>query len=221
MVISCLNQAKNGQLMKKLFFMVLIILIFFSGCTRNIRNVSTDISLTESILVGHIETVPALWEFSLYEEKSKTEDQIDIEGEGYGLTKAGRLQNRGYIFKIARPGIYVLRLQKKTGGRYNHDDILRFEVKEGKLIYFGTIRIVIDKFSMPSFQRYRMPNETSMMFKYHYAVIDEDETLKYFADQYPLAFSSYKDKIVRIPSFLRPTYTTSLPDDYCTIHVRR
>jgi len=207
--------------MKKLFFIIMLILLSLSGCTRNIRNVSTDISPSESLFVGHIETVPALWEFSLYEEKSKTEDQIDIAGEGFGLTRAGKLQNQGYIFKIVRPGVYVLRLQKKTGGKYNYDNILRLEVQEGKLVYFGTIRVVIDNLSMPSFQRYRMPNETPMRFKYHYAAIDEDETLKHFADQYPQAYSSYKDKIVRIPSFSRPTYTTSLPEDHCSIQVRR
>jgi hypothetical protein len=201
--------------MKKLFFIILLILLFLPGCTRNIRNVSTDISPTESIFVGHIETVPVLWEFSLYEENSKIEDQIDIAGEGFGLTKASKLQNQGYIFKIVRPGIYILRLQKRTGGRYDQDNILRFEVPEGKLVYFGTIKIVIDNVSVPSLQRYRMPNETSMMFKYHYAGIDEDETLKHFADQYPEVYSSYKDKIIRIPFSSRSTHVTLLPSDYC------
>ena len=201
--------------MKRLFFIILLILFFLPGCAKNIRNVSTDISPTESIFVGHIETVPVLWEFSLYEENSKTEDQLDIAGEGYGLTNAGKLQNRGYIFKIIRPGNYVLRLQKRIGGRNNHDDILRFTVPEGKLVYLGTIKIVIENVSVPSFPRNRMPNENSMMFKYRYAGIDEDETLKYFADQYPQVYSSYKDKIIRIPSPSRPTYMTLLPDDHC------
>jgi hypothetical protein len=202
--------------MKRLFFIILLILFFLPGCARNIRNISTDINPTESIIVGHIETVPVLWEFSLYEEKSKTEDQIDIAGEGFGLTKASKLQNQGYIFKIVRPGIYVLRLQKRIGGRNNHDNILRFEVPEGKLVYLGTIKIVIDNVSVPSFPRNRMPNETSMMFKYHFAGIDEDETLRHFADQYPQAYSSYKDKIIRIPSSSRPTYVTLLPNDHCS-----
>jgi hypothetical protein len=201
--------------MKRLFFIILVILFFLPGCTKNIRNVSTDISPTESIIVGHIETVPVLWEFSLYEEESKTEDQIDIAGEGFGLTRAGKLQNRGYIFKIVRPGIYVLRLQKRIGGRNNHDNILRFAVPEGKLVYLGTIKIVIENVSAPSFPRYGKPNETSMMYKYRYAGINEDETLKYFADQYPQVYSSYKDKIMRIPSPSRPTYMTLLPDDHC------
>ena len=201
--------------MKRLFFIILLIFFFLPGCTKNIRNVSTDISPIESMLVGHIETVPVLWEFSLYEEKSKTEDQIDIEGEGFGLTKASKLQNRGYIFKIVRPGIYILRLQKRVEGRYDQDKILRFEVPEGKLVYFGTIKIVIDNVSVPSLPRYRMPNITSMMFKYHYAGIDEDETLKLFADQYPQAYSSYKDKIIRIPFSSRSTQVTLFPSDYC------
>ena len=171
---------RNEKLMKRLFFIVLLILFFLPGCTKNIRNVSTDITPTESILVGHIETVPVLWEFSLYEEKSKTEDQIDIAGEGFGLTKASKLQNQGYIFKSVRPGIYILRLQKRIGGRYDQDNIFRFEVPEGKLVYLGTIKIVIDNVAVPSLPRYRMPNETSMMFKYHYAGIVEDETLKLY-----------------------------------------
>jgi hypothetical protein len=201
--------------MKRLFFIILLIFFFLPGCTRNIRNVSTDISPIESMLVGHIETVPVLWEFSLYEEKSKTEDQIDIEGEGFGLTKASKLQNRGYIFKIVRPGIYILRLQKRVEGRYDQDKILRFEVPEGKLVYFGTIKIVIDNVSVPSLPRYSMPKKTPMMFKYHFVGIDEDETLKHFADHYPQAYSSYKDRIIRIPFSSRPKYVTFLPHDYC------
>ncbi len=201
--------------MKRLLFITLLILFFLPGCTRNIRNVSTDISPTESIVVGRIETVPVLWEFSLYEENSETEDRIDIEGKGFGLTKASKLQNQGYIFKIVRPGIYVLRLQKRIEGIYDQDNILRFEVPEGKLVYFGTIKIVIDNISVPSFPRYRMPNLTSMMFKYHYAGIDEDETLKYFADQYRQVYSSYKDKIIRAPFSSRPKHVTLLPSDYC------
>jgi hypothetical protein len=59
-----------------------------------------------------------------------------------------------------------------------------------------------------------MPNETSMVFRYHYAGINEDETLKLFADQYPLVYSSYKDKIMRIPSFSPSTNVTLLPSDY-------
>ena len=201
--------------MKRLFFIILLILIFLPGCTKNIRTVCADISPTESIIVGHIETVPVLWEFSLYEENSKIEDQIDIAGEGFGLTRSGKLQNRGYIFKIVRPGIYVLRLQKRIGGRNNHDNILRFAVPEGKLVYWGTIRIVIENVSVPSLPRYGMPKEASMMFKYRYAGITEDETLKHFADQYPQVYSSYKDKIIRIPSSSRPKYITLLPDYHC------
>jgi hypothetical protein len=202
--------------MKRLFFIILLILFFLPGCIRNIRNVSTDISPTESIVVGHIETVPVLWEFSLYEEKSKTEDQIDIAGEGFGLTKASKLQNQGYIFKIVRPGTYILRLRKMIGGKYDQDNILRFEVPEGKLVYFGTIKVVIDNVMGPSLRRYSMPNKTPMMFKYHFTGIDEDETLKHFENQYPQAYSSYKDKIIRIPSSSRPTYVTLLPNDHCS-----
>jgi hypothetical protein len=190
-------------------------LFFLPGCAKNIRNISLDINPAESIIVGHIETVPVLWEFTLFEEKSKTEDQIDIAGEGFGLSKASKLQNQGYIFKIVRPGSYVLRLQKKIAGGYNHDNILRFDVPEGKLIYLGTIKIVIENVSVPSFPRYGRPNEASMMFKYRYAGIDEDETLRHFADQYPQAYLSYKDKIIRIPSSSRPKYVTLLSDDHC------
>ena len=200
--------------MKKLFFIILLIVFFLPGCTTNIRNVSTNISPTESIVVGRIETVPVLWEFSLYEENSKTEDQIDIEGEGFGLTKASKLQNQGYIFKIVRPGIYILRLQRRIEDRYAQDNILRFEVPEGKLVYFGTIKIVVDNVAVPFPPRYKMPNVTSMMFKYHYAGIDEDETLKFFANKYPQAYSSYKDKIIRIPFSSRSKYVTLFPSDY-------
>ena len=202
--------------MKRLYYLILIILFFLPGCTRNIKNISTDFNPTESIIVGHIETVPVLWEFSLYEERSKTEDQIEIAGMGFGLTKASKLQNQGYLFKIVRPGTYILRLRKMIGGKYDQDNILRFEVPEGKLVYFGTIKVVIDNVSVPSFPRNRMPNETSMMFKYHFAGIDEDETQRHFADQYPQAYSSYKDKIIRIPSSSRPTYVTLLPNDHCS-----
>lgn len=199
--------------MKKLFAIIPLILFFFSGCIGNIRNVSPDISPTESIIVGHIETVPVLWEFNLYEERSKTEDQIDIAGEGYGLSKASKMQNQGYIFKIVRPGIYILRRNKNIGGRYEQENILRFEVPEGKLVYFGTIKIVIDNVSVPSLPTYRMPNTTPMMLKYHYLGIVEDETLKLFEDQYPQIYLSYKDKIMRIPSTKKKLYETRFPLD--------
>jgi len=201
--------------MKKFFFIILLIALFLSGCTRNIRNVSTNISPTESIVVGRIQTVPVLWEFSLYEENSKIEDPIDIEGEGFGLTKESKLQNQGFIFKVVRPGIYILRLQRRVGDKYAQDNILRFEVPEGRLVYFGTIKIVIDNVAVPFPPRYKMPNATSMMFKYHYAGIDEDETLKLFADRYPQAYSSYKDRIIRIPVSSRSRYVTLFPGDYC------
>jgi len=94
--------------------------------------------------------------------------------------------------------------------------ILRFEVPEGKLVYFGTIKVVIDSVMGPSLRRYSMPNKTPMMFKYHFTGIDEDETLKHFENQYPQAYSSYKDKIIRIPSSSRPTYVTLLPNDHCS-----
>ena len=201
--------------MKRLFFIILLVIFFLPGCTRNIRNVSTNISPTESIVVGRIQTVPVLWEFSLYEENSRIEDSIDIEGEGFGLTKTSKLQNQGYIFKIVHPGIYILRLQRRVGDRYAQDNILRFEVPEGNLVYFGTIKIVIDNVAVPFPPGYKMPNVTSMMFKYHYAGIDEDETLKFFADKYPEAYSSYKDKIIRIPFSSRSKYVTLFPSDYC------
>ena len=192
---------------KRLYCLILIIPFFLPGCTGNIKNISADIHPTESIIVGRIETVPVLREFSLFEERSKTEDQIEIEGMGFGLTKAGKLQNQGYLYKIVRPGTYILRLRKTIGGEYAQDDILRFEVPEGRLVYFGTIKVVIDG--------YGMSNMTSMRFKYHFVGIDEDETLKHFENQYPQAYSSYKDKIIRIPSRSRPTYMTLLPDDLC------
>jgi len=202
--------------MKRLCYLILIILFFLPGCTRNIKNISTDFNPIESIIVGYIETVPVLWEFSLYEERSETEDQIEIAGMGFGLTKESKLQNQGYLFKIVRPGTYILRLRKLIGGKYDQDDLLRFEVPEGKLVYFGTIKVVIDNVLFPSLRRYGMPNNTPMMFKYHFVRIDEDETLKHFENQYPQAYSSYKDKIIRIPSSSRPTYITLLPNDQCS-----
>ncbi len=188
--------------MKRLFFISLLMLCLSAGCAGNIRIVSTDIDSKESILVGHIETVPVLWEFSLYEEKSQKHDQIDRGGEGFGLTESKKLENKGYIFKVVRPGIYVLRVQKKIEGRYDQDNILRLEVPEGKLVYFGTIKIVIDKITVPSLPKTRIPS--AMKFNYHYAGVDEDETLKLFAGQYPQVYSSYKDKIVRIPLSSQP-----------------
>ena len=208
---------RNGKRMNKFscsYF--LLILLFLSGCSGNVKNLPTDVSPTESVIVGRIETVPVLWEFSLYEEHSKTEDLIDIAGKGFGLTQARKLQNQGYLFKIARPGIYILRLKKRIEGRYDHDEILRFEVPAGKLVYFGTVKIVIDDVSIPSFQGYRIPNKPPMKFKYHYERIDENTTLKRFEELYPQVYSTCKDKIIRIPppSPSRPTYLTLLPTDH-------
>ena len=195
--------------MKRIYYLILIILLFLPGCARNIKNISGDSDPTESIVVGRIETVPVLREFSLYEERSKTADQIEIEGMGFGLTKASKLQNQGYLYKVVRPGVYILRLHKTIGGEYAQDDVLRFEVPEGKLVYFGTIRIVIDSVLSPSPGGYKIP----MMFKYHFVGINEDETLKHFENQYPQSYSSHKDKIIRIHTSPRPTYMTLLPDD--------
>jgi hypothetical protein len=190
--------------MNRFFYcLVMIILFFLPGCSTNIRNISADCDPAESIIVGRIETVSAFWDFSLYEEGSKTEDQIEIAGTGFGLTRASKLQNQGFLFKIVRPGTYILRLKKVIEGEYAQDNILRFRVPEGRLIYFGTIRIVID--------RYSMPHQTPLMFKYHFVGIDEDETLRQFENQYPQAFSAYKDRIIRIPSRPRPTYMTYFP----------
>ena len=119
------------------------------------------------------------------------------------------------FLKSSSPGIYVLRVQKRIEEGYDQDNILRFEVPEGKLVYFGTIKIVIDKIMVPSLPRNRMPNVASMKFNYHYAGIDEDETLKLFADQYPQAYSSYKDKIIRVLFSSRSkTHVTLIPGDY-------
>lgn len=200
--------------MKRLFYLYILFILFFSpGCTSNIKNISAGISSTDSIIVGRIETIPVLWEFSLYEEKSKTVDRIDIAGKGYGVSGAGKLQNQGYLFKIARPGIYILRLQKTNRNESEYDHLLRFHVPQGKLVYFGTIRIVLDHVAAPFFRGYGKSEKTSIAFKYHYERIDEDDTLKHFADQYPEAYSTYKDKIIRIPSSARPTYITLLPGD--------
>jgi len=195
------------------YLYILFLLLSLPGCAGNIKNISPAINSTESIIVGNIETVPILWEFSLYEIKSKTEDRIDIAGKGFGLTKADKLQNRGYLFKIARPGSYILRLQKRSNNKNDHDDILRFEAPQGKLVYFGTVRIVIDRIAGPFPPGSGNPGKGSVAFKYHYERITEDETLKYFAEQYPQIFAAYKDKLIRIPSAPRPTYNTLLPGD--------
>ena len=129
--------------MKRCFYcLILIIPFFLPGCATNIKNISADYNPTESIIVGRIETVPSFWDFSLYEEGSKTEDQIEIAGMGFGLTRASKLQNQGFLFKIVRPGTYILRLKKVIGGEYAQDNILRFRVPEGRLVYFGTIKVV-------------------------------------------------------------------------------
>ncbi|PKN70987.1 MAG: hypothetical protein CVU54_03125 [Deltaproteobacteria bacterium HGW-Deltaproteobacteria-12] len=193
------------------YLYILLLLLSLPGCAGNIKNISAEINSTDSIIVGKIETVPILWEFSLYEIKSRTEDRIDIAGKGFGLTKADKLQNRGYLFKVARPGSYILRLKKRSNDKNDHDDILRFEVPQGKLVYFGTVRIVIDRIAGPFPQG--KTGKGSVAFKYHYERITEDETLKYFAEQHPQIFAAYKDKLIRIPSAPRPTYQTLLPDD--------
>jgi hypothetical protein len=191
--------------MKRAFCrLILMILFFLAGCSTNIKNISADLDPAESIIVGRIETVPGFRDFSLYEAGSKTEDQIEIAGAGFGLTRASKLQNQGFLFKIVRPGTYILRLKKVIGGEYAQDDIVRFGVPEGRLVYFGTIRIVIDGYSMP--------HQTPVMFKYHFAGIDENETLKYFANQYPQAFSAYEGRIIRILSHRRPTHMTYFPE---------
>lgn len=205
------NQNKGDEkLLKRLYSLILIIPFFLPGCTRNIKNISADFHPTESLIVGRIETVPVLREFALFEEWSKTEDQIEIAGMGFGLTKAGKLQNQGYLYKIVRPGTYVLRIRKELGGEYVQDDILRIEVPKGKLVYFGTIKIVIDTVVSPSPRGYKTP----MMFKYHFVGINEDDTLKHFENQYPEAYSAYKDKIIRIPSPSRPKYMTSTDKNF-------
>ena len=196
----------DEKLLKKVYFLIFIIPFFLPGCTRNIKNISADVHPTESLIVGRIETVPVLREFALFEERSKTEDRIEIAGMGFGLTKAGKLENQGYLYKIVRPGTYVLRIHKELGGEYAQDDILRIEVPKGKLVYFGTIKIVIDTVASKSPRGY----ETTMMFKYHFVGINEDDTLKHFENQYPEAYSAYKDKIIRIPSPSRPKYLTSI-----------
>jgi hypothetical protein len=198
--------------MKGLYYLfILLLLLPLSGCAGNIKNISADISPKESILVGYIKTVPVLWEFSLYEEKSKAEDQIDIGGKEYGFTEASKLQHQGYLFKIARPGSYTLRLHKKNENGAGYDNILHFEVPEGKLVYFGTVRVVIDNVAPPSFQGDRTPHSFSVKFKYHFEVIDEDETLKHFADRYPQVYSVYEDMIMRVPSPAQPQYLTFFP----------
>lgn len=186
------------------------------GCARNIHSIPLEFRSTDSIIVGRIETVPVLWEFSLYEENSDAEDRVDIEGESFGLTKAGKLQNQGYLFKMASPGTYTLRLQK---GFRNHDDILRFDVPKGSLVYFHTIRVVIDRVE-PSFQGGRTSKGVPLAFKYHYEHIDEDETLRHFADQYPQAYSLYKDKVIRVPSRSRPKLLASFRSDRPLRHQR-
>ena len=193
------------------YLLILLILLPLSGCATNIKNISADISPKESIIVGYIQTVPALWDFSLYEEKSEAEDQIYIGGKGFGFTEASKLQNQGYLFKIARPGVYTLRLQKKKESGFGYDNILRFEVPEGTLVYLGTIRVVIDHVALPTFPGDRMPHSISVAFKYHFEFIDEDETLKHFEDLHPQIYSASEDKIIRIPSPALPKYLTFLP----------
>jgi hypothetical protein len=204
-----LRDALQGKkkLMKRSFCLYILLIPFFLlACASNIQNISKDIGSSESIIVGRIETVPILWEFSLYEEESKTEDQIDIAGKGYGISKESKLQNQGYIFKIARPGSYILRLQKRIGHKKAYDDILRFEVPEGKLVYLGTIRVVIEQIERPM-QGDQTSKRIPVAFKYRYVHIDEKETLKHFQDQYPQAYSAYKDKMIRVlPSSSKKQY---------------
>jgi hypothetical protein len=58
-----------------------------------------------------------------------------------------------------------------------------------------------------------MSKRTPIAFKYHYVHINEDDTLKYFADQYPLAYSAYKGKFIRISPPSQPKYLILHPSD--------
>ena len=76
---------------------------------------------------------------------------------------------------------------------------MRLEIPEGKLVYFGTVKVVVDEVLIDQSQlRSRTANKAPMMFKYYFVAIDEDETLRQFEKQYPQAYASYKGKIIRI-----------------------
>lgn len=186
------------------FCMALMLICSVAGCAGNIRNVSTEagaIGAKESLLAGRIETIPAFWEFSLYDEETGTEDEIDIGGKGFGITRAQKLQNEGYIFKIVRPGLYVLRLRKLAGQGETYDEILRFKVSEGRLFYFGTIKIAIDNVQPSAPLRGRKGEvRQHLAFRYHYQYIPEDETLRFFENLYPDVYAAFKDRMIRIPS---------------------
>jgi hypothetical protein len=178
-----------------------LILLTLTGCAGNIRNISTAYDPAESVIVGHIQTVPILWDFILYDVKNHRENSVEIAGPGYGLTRAGQLQNQGYIFKMIRSGSYMLRLRKVSGGDYAYDDILRFDIPPGTLIYFGTIKVVVDQVMMdPSGSRPGGRSQAPLMFRYRFVGTDEDDTLQQFAKQYPAIYEAYKSRIVRIQS---------------------
>jgi len=186
---------------KRLLSLSALILFILPGCAGNIRNISTGFDPAESVIVGHIQTVPVLWDFILYDEKSHRESSVEIAGEGYGLTQASQLQNQGYIFKMIRPGSYMLRLRKVSGGKYAYDDILHFDIPPGTLIYFGTIKVAVDQVVLdPSRLRTDRAGQAPLMFRYRFVGADEDDTLQQFAKQYPGTYEAYKSRIVRIQS---------------------
>jgi len=186
---------------KRLLPLSALILLILPGCAGNIRNISTGFDPADSVIVGRIRTVPVLWDYILYDEKNHQENAVEIAGEGYGLTKAGKLQNEGYIFKMIRPGKYMLRLRKVKGGEYAYDDILHFDIPPGTLIYFGTITAVVDQVMMdPSRLRSNRAGQAPVMFRYRFVSTDEDDTLQQFAKQYPGTFEAYKSRIVRTQS---------------------
>jgi hypothetical protein len=206
------DQRKKEQPVKRIFRVLPLILLVLSGCAANIRNVSSDIKPAESVVVGRIQTVPIFWDFGLFEERSKTEDRIEIAGSGYGVTKASRLQNEGYVFKTIRPGVYMLRLRKVQDGEYANDDILRIQVDAGSLVYFGTVKVVVDEVIVdPSQLHARALNRAPLKLKYHFVGIDEEATLRHFEKQYPEAYAAFKKRIVRIRS-------KALPKEYILLH---
>jgi len=186
---------------KRRFLVLPLILLLLPGCAANIRNISSDFDPAASVVVGRIQTVPIFWDFSLFEERTKTEDLIEIAGAGYGLTKATRLQNEGYVFKAIRPGVYVLRLRKVQDGEYANDDIIRIHVGEGSLVYFGTVKVVVDEVTVdPSQLQAKGLNRAPFRLKYHFVAVDEEATLQHFEKQYPEAYAAFRNRIVRIQS---------------------
>ena len=170
----------------KFFLKTCLVLLMLVGCASNIKDVSRNIDdiQGQSIVVGRIEGFNDVFNnFSLYEENTRVSDNLL-----YGFYSGQRevLRSQGYFFKTVRPGTYILRfINFNSSPAYNN--ILRFDVPEGKLINLGTIKIVIDNSSVRG---------TVSTATYHFERVNDDSALYQLENQYPDVYRMYKEKLI-------------------------